>query len=155
MAKFAKMKQRVDGGKVATLKIPEVTPGAALHLRHASIARGAYRLELLRGVAASGENLRVKVDAAKDANALLGLLEITRELDYAIYAKTVLVGWEGIVDDEDQEVPFSVESAEEFLRALPEWLFDEIRVFALQKSNFDTDQPPPIPPEAVETLVKN
>jgi len=55
-------------------------------------------------------------------------------------AKYVLRGWRNVFDSKGASVLFSEEAAAEFLEALPNWLFTQIRLFAMESSNFiDTE----------------
>jgi len=51
------------------------------------------------------------------------------------YLDAVVVGWEGVRDEEGREVPFSREAAEEFLRAFPN-VFDTLIEIAGEMSTF-------------------
>lgn len=64
------------------------------------------------------------------------LLEENREADRELYAKYVLKGWENVLDCEGKPVPFNHESAQQFLEALPNWLFDDLRTFCSDPNNF-------------------
>ena len=54
------------------------------------------------------------------------------EMQWPAVARHVLVGWDGIEDDDGNEIPYSPQKAEEFLRderyaALTEWVLAESR----------------------------
>lgn len=65
-----------------------------------------------------------------------GLVREARDEDRELYAKFIVRGWKGVVDSEGKEVPFSFEACEQFLTALPNWLFDDLRAFCGELSNF-------------------
>lgn len=60
-----------------------------------------------------------------------------REEDRKLYARFVIKGWRGFKDEETgRDIPFSVANAEELLRQMPDWLFDKLRIFTADPSNF-------------------
>ena len=63
-------------------------------------------------------------------------IEDIRNDDKVLYPRHIIKDWDNVTDNDGNEVPFSVEEAEEFLQALPDWIFDEIRVFCVQPQNF-------------------
>lgn len=71
-----------------------------------------------------------------------------RDNDRDLYARYVVVGWKGIYDSHGKEQKFNEDECRAFLRALPDHLFDQIRAFCTDPSNF-SDQ------VAVEAIVKN
>lgn len=87
----------------------------------------------------ANEQLRMtkKTAPAVRAGAInMHMIAETRNNDRALYAKYVIVGWEGIYDSAGQPVPFSPGECAVFLDALPDYLFDEIRTFCSNPSNF-------------------
>ena len=70
------------------------------------------------------------------------MMKENREHDRALYGKFIIAGWEGIVDDSGVEVAFSPEVCSQFLRSLPDWIFDDIRQFAGSAANFLADDEP-------------
>lgn len=60
----------------------------------------------------------------------------TRNDDRALYPQFVIKGWKNVKDDTGQDAPFSKESAEQFVQALPDWLFDKLREFCINPMNF-------------------
>ena len=59
-----------------------------------------------------------------------------RDDDRALYPQFVMKGWRNVVDSEGKPVPFSVEAATEFVKQLPDWLFDGMRNHATSPRNF-------------------
>ncbi|KFH18436.1 hypothetical protein ELZ19_06675 [Brucella abortus] len=84
---------------------------------------------------ASRKNMR----AIRNGNVTGGLLEETRDEDRRLYAQHIVRGWKGVRNSAGKDVPFSRELCAEFLEALPNWLFDEIREFAGTPANFIGD----------------
>lgn len=64
-----------------------------------------------------------------------------RNEDRELYATHILTGnWGGWVNDETSaEVSFSKEAASELMTALPDYMFDDLRVYCNDPSNFRTD----------------
>lgn len=58
------------------------------------------------------------------------------ESDKAIYPGTVIRGWRGFVDEEGQDIPFSIDSCRELLQILPAWVFNKVRAFVQNPQNF-------------------
>jgi hypothetical protein len=69
-------------------------------------------------------------------------IEDTRNDDKVLYPRHVIKGWENITDNDGKKVPFSVEEVTEFLKVLPDWIFDEVRVFCVQPENFVEEELP-------------
>jgi hypothetical protein len=61
------------------------------------------------------------------------------ELDYDIYSKTIVVGWNGVVDASGKEVPFSEDVCKEYLKAIPAWLFTDLKAFSRDVENWMDD----------------
>jgi hypothetical protein len=63
-------------------------------------------------------------------------IEEAREKDRELYALHVVKGWKGVQDTDEKEVPFDSENCLEFLKALPDWIFDEVRAVASEPQSF-------------------
>ncbi len=88
--------------------------------------------------------------AAGKVNAKM--LKQSRDEDRELFAKYVIVGWADVMDSAGESVGFSKENCYDYLKALPDWLFDEVRQFASEPENFieDEDEPAPGPEEVVD-----
>lgn len=53
-----------------------------------------------------------------------------------LFPETVLTGWEDVVDANGDTVEFSVEAAEAFLSALPDWIIDPLIEYFVSPANF-------------------
>ena len=84
----------------------------------------------------SRKNIRSFRNGAMSAE----MLEDTRDQDRTLYASHVIKSWSGVKDSTGKDVKFSIENCLQFLQALPNWLFDEIREFAGTPGNFIEDQ---------------
>lgn len=84
--------------------------------------------------------------AIKKINA--GTVRENRDQDRILFANYVIKGWKRVVDGEGKEVEFSKENCFEYLTALPDWIFDQVRNYAATPDNF-------IDEENIEDLSKN
>lgn len=64
------------------------------------------------------------------------ILNQQREQDRVLFAKHVIVGWRGVMDSGGKPVEFSTDVCQEFLQALPDYILDDIKLFASTPSNF-------------------
>jgi len=64
--------------------------------------------------------------------------EKSDELMIDVYLDTVILGWEGFVDDNGNPVPYSKKVAREFLLALPEF-FNDVVNFASDAATFQIE----------------
>ena len=59
-----------------------------------------------------------------------------RDEDRNLYPKFIVKGWSGVIDSDGTTVPFTVADCGDFLGAVDDWVFDEIRAFAGNPENF-------------------
>lgn len=95
----------------------------------ATSANKPYYNALLKSVGKSAQQVR---SGAVKASAI----DEKREEDRALYAKWVVKDWRDITDAKSKELKFSAKVCAEFLDALPDWIFDEVRAFANNPVNF-------------------
>jgi len=70
------------------------------------------------------------------------LLKENREEDLGLFPLFVVVGWDGVFDTEGKAVPFSSKDALEYFKAWPNYVFDRLRGWASEQTNFlPEDQP--------------
>ena len=79
---------------------------------------------------------RKNVPAMRSGGLTVALIEDTRDNDRVLFSKYVITGWEHVVEDDGSELVFSSGSCLEFLQALPDWVFDEVRNFCGNSQNF-------------------
>lgn len=90
-------------------------------------------------------NVRIKT-SSKDAQKIrrgvitTRLLSESRDGDRKLYPKFIIMDWENVVDSNGVLVEFSESNCLEFIAALPDWIFDGLRAFCSEISNF-VDQP--------------
>lgn len=80
-------------------------------------------------------------------------LDEARDADRKLFVAHVLAGWKDMFDGKGKKVPYNKQNAEQFIKALPDWLFDRIRVFCNEITNFVDDAT--ISTEEVEETAKN
>jgi len=68
------------------------------------------------------------------------MIKENREKSYKLYEKHIVVGWKNVVDSGGKEVKFSKAVCEEFLRAIPVDMFDDLREFCVTMDNFRDDE---------------
>lgn len=73
---------------------------------------------------------------ARAGNINAAAIADNRNEDRDLYPACVIRGWEDTLDADGTDVPFSVDDCEKFLKCLPDWLFDDIRNYAGDPSNF-------------------
>lgn len=131
MANFSQLKKvQVTSDSVAPFELHELAPDAVLTLRCSNEANSGYMNGLLRltGQSKGGRRQKVKVDA-KTMDAMRGH-------DKELYPDHVIVGWKNVVDVKGVAIEYSPEEGGSLLEQLPDYLFDEIRAFANDPSNF-------------------
>lgn len=121
-------------------KLREITidgRNPVLYVRPATKDNKGYFNALLKAAASDAKKARSNEDAVSDA----------RVEDRALYPEHVITGWDNVVDASTGEaVPYSPEEGAAFLQAIPDWLFDELRIFTGNVRNFveagvvDTEQ---------------
>ena len=77
-----------------------------------------------------------RVRAAGGRGVSLEAIEGTRDDDRELYPRFVVTGWGNIFDTNHAPVEFSVKNCQEFLTALPNWIFDSVRGFCTNPTNF-------------------
>jgi hypothetical protein len=126
----------------AEFEMPWIRGTPTMIVRPANEANGAWQSGMLK---LSGNRQRAQLasgrvsaeDAKKD-----------REDDRKLYPRYVVVGWRNVVDPRGNPVKFSAEACDRFLRALPNWIFDKLRIFCMRPENFVGDAP--VEPDVTE-----
>ncbi len=133
MADFSHLEQmEVSTERTARYPLHEITVEGitpTLILKPATEANLPYFNALLKRSRRTGQALR--------ANAInAGMISENRDEDRELYPKYVVVGWEDMIDSKGRRVKFSAGSCKDFLAALPDWLFDNVRNFSGNPVNF-------------------
>lgn len=135
MVDFANIRAYTPTNDAKPYLIPEIeTPGdlgfITLYCRSATEANSDYHNEWLRRVAERQKQPSRKTQVDGD------LLRESRDEDRELIALKCLTGWENVVDAKGQAVEFSPENAHDFLKALPDWLFDRFRTWIMNPRSF-------------------
>lgn len=117
-------------GATTFVDLPEVTPKARIICKPATEANQAYFNAMMKRSGARARRM-VRTDRITVEDA-----QQNREEDRELFPRYVLVGWEGILDKDNQPVPFSADHAKQFCAKLPDWLFDRIRNAAATPERF-------------------
>lgn len=157
MAKFNFSRLDVNADRKARFLMHQVEIGGKtpyLVLRPATEATKGYYNAVLKRAGKS-----VKQVQAGAINA--GMLSENREDDRKLYPQHIVADWGYVKDDGTEkpgmmpdetgkDTPFTKENCAEFLAALPNWLFDDLRQFAGNPLNFVQDGEDPVDQEQLE-----
>ncbi len=131
-------KHDVTGTSIVEFELPEAAlstsaPTPVLILAPATDATPAYQAALLARL----KDGRRGTPASKITPEFLAK---SRDEDRVLFAKHILKGWRNLCTSDGEPAEFSEETAAKLIQSLPDHLFDEIRAFAMEPSNF-TAQP--------------
>lgn len=127
MSKFGYLKKLQVAEKPVDLRLVDLPGEPVLHVLSATEANRKFWRELLA---------RRPNDVGRGKRFTAEAIARDRDEDRDLYPGRVVVGWTGIVGEDGKPVPFSVADCTEFLAALPDDLFDEIRAFCTKASHF-------------------
>lgn len=127
----------------ARFDMPWVSDGAFLLVRPATPENEKYSAASLR----MGGRRQRGVVAAGSLSA--SAVDDDREEDRVLYPKYVIVGWGKILDSHREPAEFTPENCRAFVKALPLWIFDKLRLFCMRPERFldegDADEAMPDP----------
>lgn len=147
MNRFSHLRE-IDSPKATHwVALPDVSPGATIQVRHVGTCK-AYQNGILRHAAVLSEDER-KALAEKTSMGAFDALDAIRSIDLELYPKHIILSWKGIQDVDGHDVEFSPEVCREFLAAIPDLLFDEIRMAASVPGNFGIEDQNDIQLEAL------
>lgn len=132
MTDFSYLERLNTKEKTAEYQLWQLEDAPILILAPATEANKPYYNQLLRK---SSKAVRRMQSSGIDA----GMLEKQRNDDKELFPLHVVKGWCGIKDANKKLVTFDKEAAKDFINALPNWIFDEVRNFAANPSNFIDD----------------
>lgn len=133
MADFSHLKKlEVPVEKKAIYRIEELDDAPELVVCPATEANKPFFNAMLR-------RSRKMARVIQSGNINVNTVDSNREEDRELYAKYVILSWSGIVDAEGKPVEFSPTLCLEFLKALPDYIFDGVRQFASNPVNFLED----------------
>lgn len=98
--------------------------------------RGTFRVSLCDFYS---KFVRVEIDrVSRENKAELDKLAGAEERDTFLFCNLFLHDWSDVLDDADEQVPFSAEAAYELL-SQDEWLSAKLQVFSKDEDNFQHD----------------
>lgn len=100
-----------------------------LHVAPATDANKPYFNALLKRASKVGR-------AVKAGKMTAAMLEENREEDRDLYPRHVIKGWDDVLEAGGEYVPFGTDACHDFIAALPNWVFDDVRNFCGEASNF-------------------
>jgi hypothetical protein len=77
-----------------------------------------------------------KVGSIQSGNLNINMLDENRSEDKKLFPKHVITGWKNVTDSSGKAVLYTFENCNDFVNALPEWIFDKVRNFAATSENF-------------------
>lgn len=134
MTDFSYLKNLDVKNKTAHYPIHQIAGTPVLIMKPATEANKPYFNAVLK-------KSRRNVRALKAGAINQVMIAENREQDRELFPRFVVTGWEDLVDAKGEAVEFNRENCEAFLRALPDWIFDEVRNFAGDSINFTEDMP--------------
>lgn len=82
-------------------------------------------------------NVRKRTKGKKERQRINDrILELLREPDREAFPGNVIIGWTTNKDAKGKEVTYSDENCADFLKALPDWLFDNLRLYCYDAQSF-------------------
>lgn len=120
---------QVSGQTTATYRLSQLEGEPTLTVAPATEANAAYFDALLR-------QSKAALRAIQASGMSKAAVDQRRADAKRIFATTVVRGWAGVLDARGALVPFSPEACAAFLNALPDWIFDQVRSFCSDPSNF-------------------
>jgi hypothetical protein len=129
MTDFSHLKVLEVKNKTAEYTIYQIAGEPVLIVKPATEANKGYFNSVLR-------RSRRNLHAVKAGSISQKMIKENRAEDRELYPKHIVNGWKTMKDSKGKDVPFSPEAAHDFLEALPDWLFDEIRAFCGASQNF-------------------
>lgn len=142
--------------KTAVYTFPTSPPLGRLHVRYAGQANRKYTDGLAKLTAKTGAARRLA-----RGQVTAELLRENLNIDRRLFPRFVIDGWDGglaeegeklpsgviarggeilpFLDSDGEEVPYSLPACEEFLKALPDWLMQDLSQFCGNPVNFTPD----------------
>tara|TARA_R110000737_G_scaffold47134_5_gene67063 strand:+ start:1363 stop:1836 length:474 start_codon:yes stop_codon:yes gene_type:complete len=157
MSQFGQLKAlHVKDGDTAEFYFNELEGIPQLTCKPATNVNKAF---LNAVMAASKEASRVarakkKIKGKQDEAITQAAIDRARMDDIELFVDHVVVGWEDVVNQNEEPVEFTAENCRDFLQAIPPEMFTELRLFCLDIRNFRPEVTK-MDPEEQETLQGN
>jgi len=128
---IAAYEQNADPRPFVIVQIDNGEQGSpVLMVRPATEANEAYYNDWLRRIAERRTSGKRAKEASKD------LTRASREEDRELIGLHCLTGWSNVLDVNGKQVEFTPENGMAFLKALPDWIFDDLRTWAMNPASF-------------------
>ena len=128
MSNFSHLKKlNIEEDRTAEYVIHELEPAVKLTVRPASECNKKYFNAVIR---------LSKKRTGRKSSVSLRAIEEDRKDDLPLFSRYIVVDWVDCVDANGKDVPFSVEDCQEFLECLPSYIFNQLRVFCSDITNF-------------------
>jgi len=118
-----------QGNREVPYKLEQIAGAPTIWFLPGTDANRAFMNESLRRTNARTRGPRRTRRITQDT------MEAARDEDREIIAKTCAKRWD-VTDAKGAAVPFSEENCLAFFRALPDWIFDDLRGFVTDPGNF-------------------
>ena len=149
MAKFSHLKAlSVSDGDTAEFTFYEIGGAPVLTCAPATKVNSDFLNAVLKQSKAAQRKLR----ARKGQMPTAAQLEEVKQQDVVLFTKYIVKDWRNVEDFDGTPVEFSEEACQEFLLAIPDDMFEDLRAFCLDISNFRQEG---MDPEEQEELMGN
>lgn len=123
---------KITKENLAEYPLIELGKDISLTMRCASESNPGYMNGLLRLTGQVGQTRRNKEEVEISAEKM----DEVREHDRELYPEHVITGWKGVIDAKGNPVKFSIKVCKEFMKALPDYVFDGVRGYGSVPKNF-------------------
>lgn len=129
-SQFEQFEQSVDARpyRFDMLEINGKVP--VVYFRPATSANPDFYGESLKRVAARQKS------GAKVGEVDMARVNLTRDEDRELFANFCAVKWEDVDGSDGKASKFSKENCHKFLKAVPDWAFDQLRAWIITPQNF-------------------
>ncbi len=136
MSKYNLDKYQTDG-RVVDYILPITEVEITLHILHAGRSNKPYLAAVSNGNTQKAKGGR-RPGGAKTPQEIAEALDKDRDM----FAKYIVTGWTGVFDTDGKPVALNKKECREFLGALPDWIVQELGMFATEPMNFVADDEP-------------
>jgi hypothetical protein len=133
MSKFGHLKAlQVSGDDTADFTFYEIEGAPVLECSPATSVNKPFFNEVLRRSKVAARKLKGR----RNQIPTQGQLDEVRRQDVALFVEYIVKGWRNVVDQEGNAVEFNADECAQFLTAIPDDMFEELRNFCLDIANF-------------------
>lgn len=99
---------------------------------------GGANSKFTRAIDVKTRGLRKQIQAISDGKHDQDTLDLLEELTQEAFAETVILGWEGVTNEEGEHLDFTKDNAMKLFKDMPD-LWSEIRDTAMKMANFQAE----------------